>query len=212
MAHYLIKELFYSLQGEGFYSGRPAIFCRFTGCNLWNGLESGRATATCRFCDTDFMGTDGAFGGKYSAQALAKQMRQLWTAEEDSSLFCVLTGGEPALQFDEALRDALHQEGFEIAIETNGTLPLKAQPDWLCVSPKGNNSLRLTEGDELKLIYPQPEHPIDPADFVSLNFAHFYLQPLDEQGKDHRHSVVDYCLTHPRWKLSLQTHKLLNIP
>ncbi len=211
---YLIKELFYSLQGEGFHTGRAAVFCRFTGCNLWNGLETGRATAACRFCDTDFVGTDGSHGGRYQAQALAAQMRRLWQAmDTETTPFCVLTGGEPALQFDEPLRVALKAEGFEIAIETNGTLPLQATPDWICVSPKGNNPLVITQGNELKLIYPQPDHPVDPATFVSLNFDHFYLQPLDDpQGVSHYPLIVDYCLKHPRWKISLQTHKWLQIP
>lgn len=211
MASYWVKELFYSLQGEGFHSGRPAIFCRFTGCNLWNGLESSRADAACRFCDTDFVGTDGAFGGRYSAQDLAEQMAQLWTAEDRSTLFCVLTGGEPALQFDTALQTALHAQGFEIAIETNGTLPLKAQPDWICVSPKGHQAVQVTQGNELKLVYPQPDHPIDPSRFEPLAFEHFYLQPVDVQGKSYQQQTVDYCLAHPRWKLSLQSHKVLNI-
>jgi 7-carboxy-7-deazaguanine synthase len=208
---YLVKEIFYSLQGEGAQTGRPAVFCRFSGCNLWNGLETGRATAECRFCDTDFVGTNGAFGGKYTALALAEQMRRLWTGDEVSPLFCVLTGGEPALQFDEALKTALHAQGFEIAMETNGTIALKAQPDWVCVSPKGKIPLQVTSGQELKLIYPQPDHPVDPAQFTEFAFDHFYLQPLDAEGCDHKAQAVAYCLAHPRWKLSLQTHKLLGI-
>jgi 7-carboxy-7-deazaguanine synthase len=208
---YTIKEIFYSLQGEGVHTGRPAIFCRFTGCNLWNGLETSRASADCRFCDTDFIGTNGKLGGKYSANELAAQMVALWPQNSTQNPFCVLTGGEPAIQFDEALKTALHALNFEIAIETNGTLPLKAQPDWVCVSPKGQNKLALTTGNELKLIYPQPMHEAPPESFSDLLFTHFYLQPIDGLTKDYRADCISYCLAHPQWKLSLQTHKLLGI-
>ncbi len=208
---YNIKEIFYSLQGEGAHTGRPAIFCRFSGCNLWNGLESSRNTADCRFCDTDFIGTDGKLGGKYSATELAAQMHALWPQESTQKPFCVLTGGEPAMQFDETLKTALHALNFEIAIETNGTLALKAQPDWICVSPKGQKQLVITTGDELKLIYPQPMHEVPPENLAHLNFKHFYLQPIDGLAQDYRADCVAYCLANPQWKLSLQTHKLLGI-
>jgi len=208
---YTVKEIFYSLQGEGAHTGRPAIFCRFTGCNLWNGSEHTRATADCQFCDTDFIGTDGKFGGKYSAEALAAQLYALWPSDAPQHPFCVLTGGEPAMQFDETLKTALHALNFDIAMETNGTLALKAQPDWVCVSPKGKNELVITEGDELKLIYPQPMHEAPPEHFSDMAFTHFYLQPIDGLAKDYRADCVAYCLAHPQWKLSLQTHKLLGI-
>ena len=208
---YTVKEIFYSLQGEGFHSGRPAIFCRFTGCNLWNGLENSRETALCRFCDTDFVGTNGNLGGKYSAEHLAQTMANLCSEHDTDRKFCVLTGGEPALQFDEALKRALHDQGFEIAIETNGTVPLAALPDWVCVSPKGNNAICVTSGDELKLVYPQPMHTVDPQAFASLAFTYHYLQPLDSPIQDYRAQCVQYCLDHPKWTLSLQLHKLLGI-
>lgn len=210
--NYRVKEIFYTLQGEGQHSGRPAVFCRFTGCNLWNGRESGRASASCQFCDTDFADTHGVLGGVYSASELATTLSSLWPASHQGTRFCVLTGGEPALQVDQALIDALHQQQFEVAMETNGTLPLKAQVDWLCVSPKGSNPLVVTQGDELKLVWPQPMHPVQPENYLTLNFRHFYLQPLDLPGRDYRQSCVDYCLQHPDWQLSLQTHKLLGIP
>jgi 7-carboxy-7-deazaguanine synthase (Cx14CxxC type) len=208
---YTVKEIFYSLQGEGAHTGRPAIFCRFTGCNLWNGREDSRTSADCQFCDTDFIGTDGNLGGKYTAEALAKQLLALWPLDSSQQPFCVLTGGEPAIQFDEPLKAALHALNFDIAMETNGTLALKAQPDWLCVSPKGKNALALTAGDELKLIYPQPMHEAPPESFAKMTFTHFYLQPIDGLAKDYRADCVAYCLANPQWKLSLQTHKLLGI-
>jgi 7-carboxy-7-deazaguanine synthase (Cx14CxxC type) len=208
---YHIKEIFYSLQGEGSHTGRPAIFCRFAGCNLWNGLENSRSTADCQFCDTDFIGTNGNLGGKYTASTLATKLFSLWPTNSTQKPFCVLTGGEPAMQFDETLKTALHALNFDIAMETNGTLPLKAQPDWLCVSPKGKNALVLTAGNELKLIYPQPMHESSPERFEKMAFTHFYLQPIDGLAKDYRADCVAYCLAHPQWKLSLQTHKLLGI-
>lgn len=208
---YTVKEIFYTLQGEGQHAGRPAVFCRFTGCNLWNGLESGRANARCQFCDTDFIGTDGKLGGKYTAEALAKAIASLWPANSSVKPFCVLTGGEPAMQFDQPLAEALHAIGVEIAMETNGTLALKAQPDWLCVSPKADCELVVTDGDELKLVWPQPMHPVDPANFASLNFRHFYLQPIDGLVTNYLPDCIDYCKAHPQWKLSLQTHKIMGI-
>jgi 7-carboxy-7-deazaguanine synthase len=209
---YAVKEIFYTLQGEGANTGRPAVFCRFAGCNLWSGLERDRATAVCRFCDTDFVGTDGAGGGRFaSPDALATRVAAAWPSAQAASRFVVCTGGEPLLQLDAPLVDALHAEGFTIAIETNGTQPGLAGLDWVCVSPKAGAELVLQRGDELKLIFPQAS--IDPADFEHLPFTHFFLQPMD--GPDRQRNTqlaVQYCLAHPRWRLSLQTHKLLGIP
>jgi 7-carboxy-7-deazaguanine synthase len=209
---YAVKEIFYTLQGEGANTGRPAVFCRFAGCNLWSGLERDRATAVCRFCDTDFVGTDGAGGGRFaSPDALATHVAAAWPSAQAASRFVVCTGGEPLLQLDAPLVDALHAEGFTIAIETNGTQPGLAGLDWVCVSPKAGAELVLQRGDELKLIFPQAG--IDPADFEHLPFTHFFLQPMD--GPDRQRNTelaVQYCLAHPRWRLSLQTHKLLGIP
>jgi 7-carboxy-7-deazaguanine synthase len=209
---YAVKEIFYTLQGEGANTGRPAVFCRFAGCNLWSGLERDRAIAVCRFCDTDFVGTDGAGGGRFvSPEALAARVAAAWPSAQAGSRFVVCTGGEPLLQLDAPLVDALHAEGFTIAIETNGTQPGLAGLDWVCVSPKAGAELVLQRGDELKLIFPQAG--IDPADFEHLPFTHFFLQPMD--GPDRQRNTeraVQYCLAHPRWRLSLQTHKLLGIP
>lgn len=208
---YTVKEIFYTLQGEGQHAGRPAVFCRFTGCNLWNGLESGRVAANCQFCDTDFVGTNGNLGGKYTAEALAQTILSLWPKDSTTAAFCVLTGGEPAMQFDQPLADALRALNIVIAMETNGTIALQAQPDWLCVSPKADTSLLITSGDELKLVWPQPMHPVDPADFFHLHFRHFYLQPIDGLATNYTQACIDYCKAHPQWKLSLQTHKILGI-
>jgi 7-carboxy-7-deazaguanine synthase len=209
---YAVKEIFYTLQGEGANTGRPAVFCRFAGCNLWSGLERDRATAVCRFCDTDFVGTDGVRGGRFaSPDALATRVAAAWPSAQAASRFVVCTGGEPLLQVDAPLVDALHAEGFTIAIETNGTQPGLAGLDWICVSPKAGAELVLHRGDELKLIFPQAG--IDPADLEHLPFTHFFLQPMD--GPDRQHNTelaIQYCLAHPRWRLSLQTHKLLGIP
>jgi len=209
---YAVKEIFYTLQGEGANTGRPAVFCRFAGCNLWSGLERDRATAVCRFCDTEFVGTDGAGGGRFaSPEALATRVAAAWPSAQAASRFVVCTGGEPLLQLDAPLVDALHAEGFTIAIETNGTQPALAGLDWVCVSPKAGAELVLQRGDELKLIFPQAG--IDPAGFEHLPFTHFFLQPMD--GPDRQRNTelaVQYCLAHPRWRLSLQTHKLLGIP
>ncbi|MBK1694918.1 7-carboxy-7-deazaguanine synthase [Chromatium weissei] len=208
---YFIKEMFYSLQGEGAQAGRPAIFCRFAGCNLWSGREVDRANAVCRFCDTEFHGTDGAHGGHYAdADTLAKQISALWpnTAERP---FVVCTGGEPLLQLNAALIAALRQHKCEIAVETNGTLLAPADLDWLCVSPKAGAPLRQICGDELKLVYPQIAAP--PEQFVNLAFRYFFLQPLaDSNCAIHTAQAIEYCLAHPQWRLSLQTHKLLGIP
>ena len=209
---YAVKEIFYTLQGEGANTGRPAVFCRFAGCNLWSGHERDRATAVCRFCDTDFVGTDGPAGGRFaSAGALAKAVAAAWPQTESGVRFVVCTGGEPLLQLDAALVAALHAEGFEIAIETNGTQPGLDGIDWVCVSPKAGAELVLQRGDELKLIFPQPG--LDPARFEHLPFSHFFVQPMD--GPDRLRNTelaIRYCLEHPRWRLSLQTHKLLGIP
>lgn len=208
---YHIKEIFYSLQGEGAQAGRPAIFCRFAGCNLWSGRETDRATALCRFCDTDFRGTHGANGGHYaSASALVNQISQLWP---DATVppYVVCTGGEPLLQLDAALIAALRQRGCAIALETNGTRAAPAGLDWICVSPKAGAPLQQTSGDELKLVYPQPTAP--PEQFAELNFRYFFLQPLDNAHRAaHTAQAIDYCLAHPHWRLSLQAHKLLGIP
>lgn len=207
---YSVKEVFYTLQGEGVHAGRPAVFCRFSGCNLWSGREQDRASALCDFCDTDFIGTDGQNGGKFGhATELAAHLISFWP-DNKVRPYLVCTGGEPALQLDSALIDALHDCGFEIAIETNGTRPLPVGIDWICVSPKGSSEVIITQGDELKLVYPQPLAP--PERFEALAFNHFYLQPLDDlSGVDHTRACIDYCMAHPQWKLSLQTHKILGI-
>lgn len=210
---YTVKEIFYTLQGEGARTGRAAVFCRFAGCNLWSGRESDRATAICHFCDTDFVGIDGTGGGKFKdAASLAQAIASAWQAiDNNAPRYVVLTGGEPLLQLDNALIEALHQQGFEIAIESNGTLPVPHGVDWICISPKANSILQQTWGDELKLVYPQAL--AKPERFINLGFQHFFLQPMDgaAQAENIRH-CIDYCLAHPQWQLSLQTHKLLNIP
>lgn len=207
---YFVKEAFRTLQGEGRNAGRVAVFCRFAGCNLWSGREADRAAAVCRFCDTDFVGVDGEGGGRFDvAAALAAHLAALWgsgTAER----FVVLTGGEPMLQVDPALVDALHAEGFEIALESNGSLPAVAGIDWVCISPKANAPLVQTFGDELKLVYPQPG--AEPARYERLDFRHFLLQPMDgPEILRNTKAATDYCLAHPRWRLSLQTHKTIGI-
>lgn len=208
---YRVKEIFYSLQGEGRHAGRPAVFCRFSGCNLWSGREEDRARARCRVCDTDFVGTDGEGGGVYRcAGDLATRARLLWPAETEARPYVVCTGGEPLLQLDAPLLEALHDAGFEVAVETNGTLPLPAGIDWVCVSPKAGAELAVRSGDELKLLHPQ--QGIDPADFVGMAFEIFSLQPVDgPELEDATLRAVTYCLENPRWRLSLQIHKLLHI-
>jgi 7-carboxy-7-deazaguanine synthase (Cx14CxxC type) len=211
---YSVKEVFYSLQGEGFHSGRPAIFCRMSKCNLWTGREADRATAICQFCDTDFIGTDGQNGGRFkTAEALCQHLLQFWPKNTLQPPFVVITGGEPLLQVDETLLLALHAQGFEIAVETNGTLQAPTGIDWLCVSPKANAPLILTHGQELKLVYPQTD--LQPEKVAHLAFEHFYLQPMDDNdpsvSQQNIARAVAYCLQHPQWKLSLQTHKLLGI-
>lgn len=210
---YSVKELFYTLQGEGANAGRPAVFCRFSGCNLWSGREQDRAKAICQFCDTDFIGTDGPGGGKFkSAQALAEAIAKAWPSDAPRSRpMVVCTGGEPLLQVDRELIDAIHEQGFEIAVETNGTQVAPEGLDWICVSPKADAPLVQTRGHELKLVYPQPLAM--PERFTELEFLNFYLQPMD--GPDVAQNTVDavnYCLNNPQWRLSLQTHKILNIP
>jgi 7-carboxy-7-deazaguanine synthase len=208
---YTVKEIFYTLQGEGANAGRPAVFCRFSGCNLWTGRERDRATAICDFCDTDFVGV-GPDGGKFATAAnLAAAVSSKWPNGERERRLVVCTGGEPLLQLDAAAIDALHAEGFEIAVETNGTQEAPPGIDWICVSPKAEAELKLRGGNELKLVYPQPLAP--PERFAALDFEHFFLQPMDgPKREENTRAAVDYCRTHPQWRLSLQTHKLLGIP
>jgi 7-carboxy-7-deazaguanine synthase (Cx14CxxC type) len=207
---YSVKEMFLTVQGEGGQAGRPAVFLRFAGCNLWSGLERDRASAVCTFCDTDFVGTDGVNGGKFTAAAdLADAVARLWPG--GGAPYVVCTGGEPLLQLDAPLIDALHAAGFEIAVETNGTLEAPAGIDWICVSPKSTAPLKQTSGHELKLVYPQVDAP--PEKFVDLDFAQFRLQPMD--GPDqaaNAQAAYEYCLKHPQWRLSLQTHKWIGAP
>lgn len=207
---YAVNEMFYSLQGEGRHAGRPAVFCRFAGCNLWSGRESDRATAACSFCDTDFVGTNGLGGGRFDgAAALAEAVEGMWGGV-GGKRFVVLTGGEPLLQVDDALVSALHEGGFEIAIETNGTLPVDSPIDWITVSPKGATALAQKSGNELKLVFPQKN--VDPASFEDLAFEHFLLQPMDGPDRDaNMADAIAYCLRRPKWKLSLQTHKYMSI-
>jgi len=206
---YKIKEIYYTIQGEGFHTGRPAVFCRFSGCNLWSGREEDRHKAVCQFCDTDFWGVDGINGGRYDAKSLADCIETLWP-DKSSEVFVVCTGGEPALQLDQTLVDAFHSRNFEIAIETNGTVPLADGIDWVCVSPKATAEIIVTSGNEIKLVYPQKEN--HPTGFECLDFDHFYLQPLDDENKlQNTQLCIEYCLSHPKWKLSIQTHKYLGI-
>lgn len=210
---YKIKEIYYTLQGEGAQVGRAAIFCRFTGCNLWSGREVDRDKAVCQFCDTDFVGTDGVNGGKYDANNLANKILEIWKEHTsiDTNLYVVFTGGEPLLQLDETLVKALHSHEFEVAIETNGTLPLPCDIDWVCVSPKSNTQLVITKGDELKLVFPQKENM--PTEFEHLDFEYFFLQPMDsEKQKSNIEQTVQYCLKYPNWRLSMQMHKFADIP
>lgn len=209
---YRVKEIFYTLQGEGAHAGRPAVFCRFSLCNLWSGRESDRHRSICRFCDTDFVGTDGVNGGKFlDAAELALAVAAQWPESGKESRMVVMTGGEPLLQVDEALIDAFHYQGLYVAVETNGTRTPPRGLDWLCVSPKIGAGLAATEGDELKLVFPQSNG--DPAQFEGLKFDSFRLQPMDGPDyQDNLKAAVEYCLDHPRWRLSLQTHKYLGIP
>ncbi|WP_091620660.1 7-carboxy-7-deazaguanine synthase [Amycolatopsis saalfeldensis] len=211
---YLVKEVFYTLQGEGAHAGRPAVFCRFSLCNLWTGREEDRARAVCTFCDTDFVGQDGPGGGQFeTASELADAVARKWPNDKNPrhhrERMVVLTGGEPLLQVDEALIKALKARGFYVAVETNGTIVPPLGLDWICVSPKARTQLQLTSGDELKLVYPQSDN--HPADFAHLDFGIFSLQPLDTDDIDHIPGVLRYCLKHPQWRLSLQTHKIVGI-
>lgn len=209
---YFIKEVYYSIQGEGYYTGRPAVFCRFSGCNLWSGLEKDRETAVCKFCDTDFIGSDGPGGGIFNnAEELADYISQIWPKNSNLSPFCVCTGGEPLLQLDQPLVDALHSKHIEIAIETNGTRMPPDKIDWICVSPKIGAKLILTSGNELKLIHPQSSQ--NPEQYINLDFKYFFLQPMDGPNlKKNTKQAMEYCRAHPLWRLSLQTHKFLGIP
>jgi len=211
---YTVKEIFYTIQGEGANVGRPAVFCRFSDCNLWTGRESDRSKAVCRFCDTDFVGVDGPGGGVFADEsALAATVARCWSDSTGlaSRRFVVCTGGEPLLQLDERVVHALHEAGFEIAIETNGTLLPPRGIDWICCSPKAGAKLILEAGNELKLVFPQPR--IDPADLVKLDFRHFFLQPMDGPDRTRNTQLaLEYCLKHPHWRLSLQIHKFLGIP
>ena len=208
---YAVKEIFYTLQGEGANAGRPAVFCRFAGCNLWSGREADRATAVCRFCDTEFVGTDGDGGGKFdTAQALAAAVAAQWPRRTKENRFVVCTGGEPLLQIDAALVAALRAQGFAIAVETNGTLQPPAGDLWLTVSPKAGAPFNLTRGNELKLVYPQPG--AEPEKYAQLAFDNFFLQPMDNPERAKNTALAtEYCLAHPQWRLSLQTHKIIGI-
>lgn len=207
---YQIKEIYYTLQGEGANAGRPAIFCRFAGCNLWSGVEKDRADAVCRFCDTDFVGTNGRNGGKFANAAMLVEMIAAASEDDAAPTLVVLTGGEPMLQVDEALIDALHDEGFEIAIETNGTIPVPRAIDWITVSPKAGSTLVQRAGNELKLVYPQTG--LAPEQCAGLEFDYRYLQPMDGPERDaNTAAAVAFCKANPEWRLSLQTHKLIGI-
>ena len=208
-----MKEIFYTLQGEGAQAGRASVFCRFAGCNLWSGREVDRASAICKFCDTEFVGVDGLGGGRFgSAESLAVAVAEKWPANSASGRFVVCTGGEPLLQLDTDLIAALHAQGFEVAVETNGTIAAPPGIDWICVSPKAATELVQRSGDELKLVFPQTEAETDPVRFEALSFRHFFLQPMDGPLREENTQLaLRYCLEHPRWRLSLQTHKLLGI-
>ncbi|MBR9920147.1 MAG: 7-carboxy-7-deazaguanine synthase [Bacteroidetes bacterium] len=210
MKKYKVKEIYYTLQGEGAHAGRPAVFCRFTGCNLWSGREEDRHKAICQFCDTEFVGTDGVEGGKYTASELAQKVMSLWPDATSGTPYVVCTGGEPLLQMDDALIDAFHKVNLEIGVETNGTIHSPKGIDWVCVSPKAGSQLLQTKGNELKLVYPQPAAM--PDQFEDLDFEHFYLQPMDgPQAQKNTQLTIDYCLKNPKWRLSLQTHKYIGI-
>ncbi len=213
MAAYKVKEIFYTLQGEGAQSGRPAVFCRFSGCNLWSGREQDRHKAICKFCDTDFWGTDGINGGRFAtAEDLAQRVADFWPVGAKSSVpYVVCTGGEPLLQLDTALVAAFHALDFEVAVETNGTIAPPPNIDWICMSPKANTEIAIQHGHELKLVFPQVG--AEPERYADLDFEHFYLQPMDgHRTEENTQAALQYCLRHPQWKLSIQTHKILNIP
>jgi len=208
---YFIKEIYYTLQGEGFHTGRPAVFCRFSGCNLWSGREKDRATAICKFCDTNFWGTDGVGGGKYTSEYLGSYCASLWPDADSNSKFVVFTGGEPMLQLNEEIIADFKKNGFEIAIETNGTIEVPKGVDWVCMSPKANTEIVVMKGEELKLVHPQIN--ASPERFEKYDFEHKFLQPMDGQNVEENIQIcIEYCKQNPIWKLSLQTHKILNIP
>jgi 7-carboxy-7-deazaguanine synthase (Cx14CxxC type) len=211
---YSVKEIYFTIQGEGRNTGQAAVFLRFTGCNLWSGLEADRAKAVCQFCDTDFVGTGGPGGGVFSsADELAQSVHRIWQMDESNGAqpFVVGTGGEPLIQMDQEVVDALRSLGFTVAIETNGTLPAPSGIDWLCVSPKAGTDLAISEGTELKLVFPQ--EGVEPAHYERLNFKHFYLQPMDgSQKEENTRMAIEYCKAHPTWRLSLQTQKILGLP
>lgn len=208
---YSVKEIFYTLQGEGLHAGRPSVFCRFAGCNLWSGREADRSSAVCRFCDTEFVGTDGELGGKYStARKLAEKIAAVWPTRSRANQFVVLTGGEPLLQVDQALVEALHHVDFEVAVETNGTIKVPPGIDWICVSPKAGGQVLQTHGHELKLVYPQAG--LHPSSVQNLAFEHFLLQPMDGPALvENTEAAIAFCLANPRWRMSIQTHKVLRI-
>jgi 7-carboxy-7-deazaguanine synthase (Cx14CxxC type) len=209
---YSVKEIFYTLQGEGTHAGRPAVFCRFSGCNLWSGREADRAGAICTFCDTDFVGTDGERGGKYAgSDALADTIASLWPATHAASRFVVFTGGEPLLQLDAGLLDSMHARGFQVAIETNGTIEVPRGVDWVCVSPKMGADLKVRQGNELKVVVPQAAQVLKA--YEAFDFEHFYVQPMDGPAvENNTRLAIEICKSNPKWKLSIQTHKLLRIP
>ncbi len=210
MPNYKVKEIYFTIQGEGFHTGRPAVFCRFTGCNLWNGKEEDRASAICDFCDTDFVDMNGIHGGKYLSGSLANKVKSLWPNATSGAPYVVCTGGEPLLQLDAQLVEAFHQVGFEVGIETNGTREAPEGIDWICVSPKPNTDIRLKQGDELKLIYPQPL--VSPRDVEHWDFKYFYLQPMENATWEaNTQATIDFCLKNPHWRLSLQTHKYVGL-
>ncbi len=210
---YFIRDIFYSIQGEGFYTGRPAVFCRFTGCNLWSGKEADREKAVCKFCDTDFVGFDKPEGGLFQTpEELSGRIKELWPDKNMKSAkpLVVCTGGEPLLQMDDRLVSFLHEKGFEVAVETNGTIEPPKDIDWICVSPKAGAQLLLRSGQELKLVFPQPG--ADPEKYLMLDFEHFFLQPMDSPDREvNTRLALEYILSHPQWRLSLQTHKILGI-
>ena len=206
---YSVKEIYYTIQGEGFHSGRPAVFCRFSGCNLWSGREEDRSKAICQFCDTNFWGTDGENGGKYNLDALVSKIKSLFPSNQQNP-FVVCTGGEPALQVDQQLVEGLQKAGFEVAIETNGTHPIPTSLDWVCVSPKANTDIIVDSGDEIKIIIPQAG--IDPKNFETFNFKHFFVQAMEsDQWDDNIRYSIDYVMQNPKWRLSVQTHKYIGI-
>lgn len=210
---YSVKEIFYTLQGEGLQAGKPAVFCRFSGCNLWSGREEDRASAVCRFCDTDFVGTDGTLGGKFATpQHLAGTIASLWPKDDCMHRLVVMTGGEPLLQLDSHLIDALHDLNFKVAVETNGTIAAPREIDWICVSPKAGAPFVQTEGNELKLVYPQAELLPDALHAFDLRFDHYLLQPMDgPSAHENTAAAIEYCQEHPQWRLSLQSHKMIGI-